>query len=135
MRYLMMIKAGRDYEAGQPPPPELMAGMAALTAEMAQAGVLLSAEGLTPSSQGMRLSWSGGRRTVVDGPFTEAKELVGGFAILRADSREQALALAQRVLDVHIAAGVEDFAMEIRPLYEPMGAATDKPAQAQTTSA
>ncbi|HEY5780522.1 MAG TPA: YciI family protein [Lysobacter sp.] len=133
MRYLMMIK-----EAGQPPPPELMAGMAALTAEMAQAGVLLSAEGLTPSAQGMRLSYSDGRRTVVDGPFAEAKELVGGFAILRADSREQALALAQRVLDVHIAAGVEEFAMEIRPLYEPAlradGAATDKPAQAQATT-
>jgi len=118
MRFLMMIKATKEYEAGAPPSPALMAGMARLTQEMMQAGVLLSAEGLQPSSKGLRIKRSGARRTVTDGPFAEAKELIGGFAILKAASREEAIALADRVITVHAEAGVPEIEIEIRPLYD-----------------
>ena len=118
MRYLMMVKAGADYEAGKPPPPALMEGMAKLAEEMMKSGVVLSTEGLQPTRYGMRLRHSGGRTTVTDGPFTESKEVVGGFAIVRAATRAEAIAHAQRVVDVHVAAGVPEFEMEIRPLYD-----------------
>jgi hypothetical protein len=120
MRYLMMVKVppDSDYEAGKPPSPALMAGMGKLTEEMMRAGVVLSSEGLHPSRSGVRLRHAGGRTAVTDGPFTEAKELVGGFAIVRAASKAEAIALAQRVVDVHVAAGVPEVAMEIRPLYD-----------------
>lgn len=119
MRFLMMIKANADYEAGKPPSPELMAGMGRLMGEMAQAGVLLAAEGLQPSSRGARISLKGGRRQTTDGPFAEAKELVGGYAILEAPSLAEAKILAARMVDVHLEAGVADFDMEIRALSAP----------------
>lgn len=115
MRYLMMVKG--DCE-NRPPNADLAAGMGQLIAQMRQAGALLACEGLAPASQGMRLHYGNGRRSVIDGPFTEAKELVGGFAILRADSREEALALAQRMIDVHVQAGIEEVAVEIRPMLD-----------------
>jgi hypothetical protein len=121
MRFLMMIKANADYEAGKPPSPELMAGMGRLMGEMAQAGILLAAEGLQPSSRGARISVKGGRRQTTDGPFAEAKELVGGYAILEAPSLAEAKILASRVVDVHLEAGVADFDMEIRALSAPGG--------------
>jgi hypothetical protein len=121
MRFLMMIKANADYEAGKPPSPELMAGMGRLMGEMAQAGVLLAAEGLQPSSRGARISLKGGRRQTTDGPFAEAKELVGGYAILEAPSLAEAKILAARMVDVHLEAGVADFDMEIRALSAPGG--------------
>jgi hypothetical protein len=119
MRYMMMIKATKDYEEGRPPSPELMAGMAKLTEEMVKAGKLLAADGLQPSAKGTRLSYSGGKRTVIDGPFAETKELIGGYAIFRLESKEEALALANRAMDLHINAGLMDVQMEIRPMYEP----------------
>lgn len=119
MRYMMMIKATRNSEAGVPPRQELMAGMGALTEEMAKAGILLASDGLQPSSQGTRISYSGGKRTQTDGPFTETKELIAGYAVLRAKSKQEALELANRCVDVHLKAGIEDFDMEIRPLFEP----------------
>jgi hypothetical protein len=118
MRYLMMIKGNADYEAGKPPPPALMAGMGRLAQEMAQAGVLLSTDGLLPSRNAMKLRHAGGRTSVIDGPFAEAKEVVGGYAIVRAATRDEAIALAQRVVDVHVAAGVSEFEMEIRPIFD-----------------
>jgi len=118
MRYLMMIKGNADYEAGKPPPPALMAGMGKLAQEMAQAGVLLSTDGLLPSRNAMKLRHAGGRTSVIDGPFAEAKEVVGGYAIVRAATRDEAIALAQRVVDVHVAAGVPEFEMEIRPIFD-----------------
>ena len=118
MRYLMMIKGNADYEAGKPPPPALMAGMGKLAQEMAQAGVLLSTDGLLPSRNAMKLRHAGGRTSVIDGPFAEAKEVVGGYAIVRAATRDEAVALAQRVVDVHVAAGVPEFEMEIRPIFD-----------------
>jgi len=118
MRYLMMIKGNADYEAGKPPPPALMAGMGKLAQEMAQAGLLLSTDGLLPSRNAMKLRHAGGRTSVIDGPFAEAKEVVGGYAIVRAATRDEAIALAQRVVDVHVAAGVPEFEMEIRPIFD-----------------
>jgi hypothetical protein len=118
MRYMMMIKANADYEAGRPPSPALMTAMGALTEEMMRTGVVESSGGLLPSAMGTRLAFTKGRRTVIDGPFAETKELVGGFAIVNASSREHAVELANRVLDIHIAAGVADFEMEIRPMFD-----------------
>lgn len=119
MRYLMMIKSTKASEAGSPPGPQLMEGMGRLTHEMAESGVLLLAEGLQPSARGTRVSYKGGKRTVTDGPFAEAKELVGGFAILKVGSKQDALAMAQRVLEVHIQAGEQEFELEMRPLFDP----------------
>lgn len=115
MRYLMMVKVppDSDYEAGKPPSPALMAGMGKLTEEMMKAGVVLSSEGLHPSRSGVRLRHAGGRTAVTDGPFTEAKELVGGFAIIQAKSKAEAVELTKRFLEV---AG--DGESEIRLLHE-----------------
>jgi hypothetical protein len=119
MRYMMMIKATKESEAGVPPNPELMAGMAKLSEEMIKAGKMLAGDGLQPTSKGTRLSYSGGKRTVTDGPFAETKEVIGGYAIFRLESKEEALALANRAMDIHINAGLTDVQMEIRPMYEP----------------
>lgn len=118
MRFMMMIKANRDYEAGLPPSPALLAGMGKLSAEMARSGVLLEMGGLQPSSTGTRIRYASGKRSATDGPFAETKELIGGYAILQAKSKEEAIALANRCVDVHIDAGVAEFEIEIRPLYE-----------------
>jgi hypothetical protein len=119
MRYMMMVKATADYEAGMPPSPKLMEGMGKLVGEMMQAGILLAAEGLQPSSQGVRLKHARGERLVTDGPFAETKELIGGYAILRAKSKQEAIALADRMLAVHIDAGIPECEVEIRPLFDP----------------
>lgn len=120
MRFLMMIKSTEESEAGAPPSPGLIAAMGELTAETTNSGALLAAEGLKPSSQGARLGYDGGGpRTLIDGPFAETKELVGGFAIMQAASMAEAIAHADRVLEIHRKAGVPDFQVEIRPLYEP----------------
>jgi hypothetical protein len=118
MRY-MMIKATKSSEAGVPPSQELMAGMAKLTEEMMKAGVLLASDGLQPSSKGTRIRYTGGKRTVIDGPFAETKELLGGYAILRAKSKEEVIELADRAIEVHIKAGIPEVELEIRPLFDP----------------
>ena len=91
MRFMMIVKADRDYEAGAPPKPELMAAIGKLSEEMIKAGVLLDMGGLLPSSKGARIDVKQGRLTVIDGPFAEAKELIGGYAILQVKSREEAI--------------------------------------------
>ena len=96
MRYMMMIKCTKDSEAGIPPNPELMAGMAKLTEEMVKAGKLLASDGLQPTSKGTRLKYSGGKRTVIDGPFAEAKELIGGYWMIQVKSKEEAIEWAKR---------------------------------------
>jgi hypothetical protein len=120
MRFMMLIKATQDYEAGLPPNPELMAGMARLAEESVKAGVLLATGGLTPSSKGMRVRLSDGKRFVTDGPFAETKELVGGYGIIEVDSPAEALKHAQKVVDVHVNAGVANFEIEIRPIFHEM---------------
>jgi hypothetical protein len=116
---MMMIKANKDFEAGKPPNPQLIAGMGKLSEEMTKAGVLLASEGLQPSSKGTRIRYAGAQRVVTDGPFAETRELIGGYAILQAKSKEEAIQLADRVLDVHVRAGISEFEMEIRPLFDP----------------
>ena len=99
MRFLVMHKSNEENEAGVPPSPELVEEMGKLMEESAREGVLLAAEGVHPSSKGARLSFSGGKRTVTDGPFAEAKELIAGFAVLQVESREEAIEWATRFAD------------------------------------
>ena len=126
MRFLVMHKSNEENEAGVPPSPELVEEMGKLMEESARAGVLLAAEGVHPSSRGARLSFSGGRRTVTDGPFAEAKELIAGFAVLQVESKEEAIEWATRF--AHVIGDVEvevrqviemsDFAPEAGPAHE-----------------
>ena len=104
MRFLMIFKpdaeATKRNEAGVPPSQQEIAQMGKLIEEMAKAGVLLSTEGCQSSSKGARVRRAGDRVTVTDGPFTEAKEIVGGFAIVKAKSKAEAIEWAKRFLDV-----------------------------------
>jgi hypothetical protein len=113
MRFMMMYKPDRDVETGARPSKEYLAEMDKLIEEGTKAGVLLATEGLQPSSKGARVRLSGGNLTVIDGPFTEAKELVAGFAMVRAKSKEEAIELAKNFLKV---AG--DGETEIRQVIE-----------------
>ncbi|HEX6052051.1 MAG TPA: YciI family protein [Gemmatimonadaceae bacterium] len=101
MRYLMMVKATRESEAGAPPDPALMEAIGKLAEESFRSGVLVQMEGLTPSARGARVRLSRGKLSVTDGPFSEAKELVGGLAIIQADSREEAIEIGRRFMQVH----------------------------------
>lgn len=99
MRFMIIIKADQDSEAGVMPSRELIEEMGKFNEEMARAGVLLAAEGLLPSSKGARVHFSGGRRTVTDGPFAETKELVAGFWIIQVDSLQDAIDWVMRMPD------------------------------------
>jgi hypothetical protein len=115
MRFMMIYKPAdtRDMEAGVPPSGLTMAEMGALIGEMAKAGVLLLTDGLLPSSKGARVRRSEGKVTVTDGPFTETKELIAGFAIVQVQSKAEAIEWAKRFLKV---AG--DGESEIRQMYD-----------------
>jgi hypothetical protein len=97
MRYMMLVKGAE----GLPPSPELMAAVGGLAQEMAQSGVLLDMGGLTPTARGARIRLAGGKLTVVDGPFAEAKEVIGGYAVLKAASKSEALELGRRFMQLH----------------------------------
>ena len=101
MRFMMVVRADERQMTGNPPPPEFMPAMGAFVAEMYGAGVLLDTGGLMPSAEGVRLRLSGGRQSVTDGPYAEAKEVIGGYAIVRAPSRAEATELAKRFMAVH----------------------------------
>ena len=97
MRFMAIVKANKDSEAGVLPSKELLAAMGRFNEEMAKAGVMLAGEGLQPSSKGARVKFSkGGKRTVIDGPFTETKELIAGFWILQTKSKEEAIEWIKR---------------------------------------
>jgi hypothetical protein len=96
MRFMVMAITTKESEGGPPPKPEVFAAMQKYNEELAKAGVLLAAEGLAASSQGVRVKFSGDERIVVDGPFTEAKELVAGFTILQVKSKEEAIEWVKR---------------------------------------
>ncbi len=118
VRFMAVHKADRDSEAEVPPTPELTAGMEKLIGEMRKAGVFLSAEGLQPSSKSVRLNFSGGKRTVTDGPFTESKELIAGFSIVQVKSKEEAIEWASRFANVFRDASLTgDIEIDIRPLH------------------
>jgi hypothetical protein len=99
MRFLSMIRINENN--GQQPSEQLMADMGRLMEEMTRAGVLLDTAGLRPTAEGVIVKLKDGKTSVVDGPFTEAKEVIGGFALLKAGSMEEAIALTQRFLRVH----------------------------------
>lgn len=121
MRFMMMIKADKDYEAGIPPSKELMAAIGKLTEEMMRAGVVVETGGLLPSSKGARIQIARGKLTVTDGPFGETKELIGGYAILQAGSKEEAIELGKRFMKVHsdILGLSYEGELEIRQLFDP----------------
>ena len=114
MRFMILVKANTDSERGVMPSEEQLAVMADYHEQLAKAGVLLDANGLQPSASGWRIRYSGGRRTVIDGPFVETKELVAGYTIIQVKSREEALEWAKRFPNPH----GEDAEIEIRPLFE-----------------
>jgi hypothetical protein len=115
---MVMIKATPETEAGIFPPDskELFAAMGRYNEEMVKAGVMLAGEGLQPSSKGARVKFSGGKRTVTDGPFAEAKELVAGYWLIQAKSKEEAIEWVKRCPDP-MGEGVEA-EIEIRQVYE-----------------
>ena len=96
MRFMIIVKATALSEAGGPPDEALMAAMGAYHEELVKAGVLLDATGLQPSSKGWRIRYSAGKRTVIDGPFAETKELIAGYTLIQVRSREEAMEWARR---------------------------------------
>lgn len=96
MRFMIIVKATKDSEAGVMPEEKLLAEMAKYHEELAKAGVLLDGSGLQASSKGWRIKYSGGKRTVIDGPFTESKELIAGYTLIQVKSREEAMEWARR---------------------------------------
>jgi hypothetical protein len=116
MRYMIIVKATPDTEAGVMPPDDLLAAMASFHEELAQAGVLLDASGLRPSAKGWRIRYSGGQRRVIDGPFTESKELVAGYTLIQVRSEAEALEWSRRFPAPHGAQA--DAEIEVRRLFE-----------------
>jgi hypothetical protein len=96
MRFMIIVKGDKNTESGALPGKELLAEMTKYNQELLNAGVLLSAEGLQPTSKGARVKFSGNKRTVVDGPFTESKEVIAGFWIFQVESREEAIQWVKR---------------------------------------
>lgn len=115
MRFMVIVKADKDSEAGVMPSEELLAEMGRYNEELAKAGVLLAAEGLHPSSKGARVQFSGSKRTVIDGPFAETKELIAGFWLIQAKSKEEAIEWVKRAPNPFPGAESE---IEIRPVFE-----------------
>jgi len=101
MRFMLIVKATKDSEAGVLPSQELLTEMGKFNEELAKAGVLLAGEGLQPSSKGARVKFSGRNRTVVDGPFAETKELVAGFWLIQVKSKEEAIEWVKRCPNPH----------------------------------
>jgi hypothetical protein len=124
MRFMVMVKANKDSEAGVMPSEKLLADMGKYNEELVKAGVLLAAEGLQPSSKGARVRFSGSKRTVIDGPFTETKELIAGFWILQARSKAEVIEWVKRCpnpmegeseIEIRQVFEAEDFGPEFTP--------------------
>ena len=113
MRVMVIVKASKDSEAGMLPSRELLSEMGKFNEELVKAGVMLSGEGLRASSQGVRVRFGGGRSTVIDGPFTESKELIAGFWLWQVKSLEEAVEWIRRS---PFRKGSEE--LEIRPVFE-----------------
>jgi hypothetical protein len=116
MRFMMLVKANQDSEAGIMPDESLIAAMTRYNEELAKAGVLLDLSGLHPSSNGARIRFSGGKPTVIDGPFAETKELIAGYWLIQVKSRDEAIEWAKRVPAPH-GEGREG-EIELRQLFE-----------------
>ena len=111
MRFMILVKADKNSEAGVLPDQEILTAMGKYNEELAQAGVLLAAEGLHPSAKGARVKFSGGQRTVIDGPFAETKELIAGFWLWQVQSKEEAIEWVKRC-------PMEEAEIEIRQVFE-----------------
>jgi hypothetical protein len=122
MRFIVMVKATPESEAGVLPSPEMLANMGAFNEQLAKAGVLLGAEGLQPTSKGARINYAGGKPVVTDGPFTETKELIAGFWLLQAKSKAEIVEWLSRCpfeggeqIEIRQIYDVEDFAPVMTP--------------------
>jgi hypothetical protein len=120
MKILGLMKASVESEAGTPPTKELVERMGTFITEVVEAGILLSTDGLTPSSQGKRISYADGKVTVTDGPFTESKELVASYAIFQVKDMDEAVYWSTRFLEV-----CEGGDVELRPIFEAMDFSED----------
>jgi hypothetical protein len=116
MRFMMIVKGNKDSEAGKMPSEELLSAMGKYNEELMKAGVLLDLSGLQPTSKGARIKFSGGKRTVIDGPFTESKELIAGYWIIQVKSREEAIEWAKRVPAPH--GEGQEGEIELRQFFE-----------------
>ena len=125
MKFMVIVKASAASEAGHMPSEKLFRDMAKFNEELVKAGVLLAGEGLQPSSKGARIRFSGDQRTVIDGPFTETKELVAGFWMIEVGSKEEAIEWFRRCPNPHEDGDSE---IEIRPLFGPDDFGSDLPA-------
>lgn len=114
MRFMVIVKASKDSEAGVMPSEELLVAMGKFNEEMVKAGIMLAGDGLKPSSNGVRIKFEGKNRTVVDGPFAETKELIAGYWIIDVKNIEEAIEWMKRCPDPHSDGGE----LEIRPFYE-----------------
>jgi hypothetical protein len=124
MRFMVMVRATKDSEAGVMPDEKLLADMGKFNEELVKAGVMLAGEGLQPSSKGARVRFSGTKRTVIDGPFAETKELIAGFWMWQVKSREEAIAWVRRCpnpfageseIEIRQVFEAEDFGKEFTP--------------------
>jgi len=116
MRFMIIVKATRDSEAGVMPEEKLIATMAKYHEELMKAGGLLDASGLKPSSKGWRIKYSGDKRTLIDGPFAETKELIAGYTLIQAKSREEAIEWTKRFPNP--AGDGKEAEIEVRQLFE-----------------
>lgn len=114
MRFMVIVKATKDSEAGMMPSEQLLADMGKFNEELVKAGVLLAADGLHPSSKGARVKFSGNKRTVTDGPFAETKELIAGYWLWQVKSKEEAIEWVKRCPNPHH----EGCEIEIRQIFE-----------------
>jgi len=114
MKVMVIVKASKTSEAGQMPSQQLLSEMGKFNEELVKAGIMLAGEGLHPSSKGARVRFSGKNRTVIDGPFTETKELIAGFWLWKVSSFQEALDWVKRCPNPH----EEESEIEIRPLFE-----------------
>ena len=114
MRFMIIVKASKDSEAGIMPSEKLLTEMGKFNEELVNAGVLLAGDGLHPTSKGARVKFSGNNRTVIDGPFTETKELIAGFWLWNVKSKEEAIEWVKRCPNPHN----EDSEIEIRQVFE-----------------
>jgi hypothetical protein len=115
MRVMGLLKADQHSESGAPPSPELMEKMGKFVEEVTKAGIMISSDGLLPSSKGKRVRLSGGKVTLTDGPFTESKELVASYALMQVKSMEEAVEWTTRFLKV-----LGQGECELRPIFDPM---------------
>jgi hypothetical protein len=122
MRFMVIVKANKDSEAGVMPTQKILVEMGKFNEELVKAGVMLAAEGLHPSSKGKRIKFSGGKQTVIDGPFTETKELIAGFWLWQVKSMEEAIEWLKRSpfdggteIEIRQVFEAEDFGAEFTP--------------------